>query len=69
MAFILKGLFNIGGSSEVAAEAQQVKKGDIAIQLDAENHQIIFTILETNVRPIVFDLNRGVILNATLAPA
>jgi hypothetical protein len=64
MTFLVKGLFGIGGSSEVASEAQQVKKGDIAIQLDPEGGQIIFTILESNAKPIVFDLKSGLILNA-----
>jgi hypothetical protein len=39
--------------------------GDVVIQIDAENHQIIFAISEDKkATPIVFDLEQGLILNA-----
>jgi hypothetical protein len=68
MAFLLKGLFGIGGSSQVSAEAQKVKNGDLLIELDAENKRITFSIMEdSNHKPIIFDLANGLILNARVA--
>jgi hypothetical protein len=56
-----------GGSSDAAAQAQAVKNGDISIQLDPENKQIIFSIEEDDtVKPIIFDLLNGTIINATI---
>jgi hypothetical protein len=56
-----------GGSAGVAAQAQAVKNGDISIQLDPENKQIIFSIEEDDtVQPIVFDLLHGTIINANM---
>jgi hypothetical protein len=68
MAFLLKGLLGIGGSSQVSAESQSVKNGDLMIQLDPESKQISFSIMEdNNHKPIVFDLANGVIYNARFA--
>jgi hypothetical protein len=53
------------GSAQVSAEAQQLHNGSVVIQLDSENLQVIFAVLESkNVPPIVFDLKKGLILNA-----
>jgi hypothetical protein len=54
------------GGSQVAAESQMVKNGDLVIQLDPENMQVIFGVLETkDIKPIVFDLRNGIIYNAS----
>jgi hypothetical protein len=70
MAFLLKGLFGIGGSqAQVAAQAQEVKNGDLVIQLDAEHGQIIFGALESKtINPMIFDLKSGIIHNAAFPP-
>jgi hypothetical protein len=54
------------GEAQVAAEAQQLHNGDLVIQLDPENAQIIFGALENKkINPIVFDLKKGIIYNAS----
>jgi hypothetical protein len=50
--------------AQSAAIAQQLQNGDIVIQLDPENHQVIFAVAESDLPPIAFDLNTGTIINA-----
>jgi hypothetical protein len=60
------------GSTEaqVAAEAQQLHNGDLVIQLDPEKGQVIFGALESkNINPIIFDLKKGIIYNASFPQA
>jgi hypothetical protein len=61
-------LLGLGGSktaeqAQVAAEAQTLHNGDLIIQLDSENGQIIFAALENkDIKPIVFDLKKGLVI-------
>jgi hypothetical protein len=58
------------GQAQVAAEAQQLKNGDMVIQLDPENMQVVIGYLEKkDVNPIVFDLKKGLIYNAAFPVA
>jgi hypothetical protein len=55
------------GSNEAqcAAEAQQLHNGDLIIQLDPEQGQIIFGSSESKtIIPMIFDLKKGIIYNA-----
>jgi hypothetical protein len=53
-----------------APEALALHNGDLYIQLDAEHHQVIFTILENDqISPIVFDLEKNLIYNASFPQA
>jgi hypothetical protein len=53
--------------SDVSAQAQILKNGDLVIQLDPENRQVIISVEEDDtIKPIVFDLKNGLILNAQI---
>jgi hypothetical protein len=56
--------------SQVAAEAQQLHNGDLVVQLDPQNGQVIIGSLENKkINPIIFDLKKGLIYNAAFPQA
>jgi hypothetical protein len=58
------------GAAGPAPEAQMLHDGDMYIQMLPESHQIVFTVMEDKkINPIVFDLNKGLIYNASFPQA
>jgi hypothetical protein len=58
------------GQAQPAPEAQMLHNGDLWIQLDPENRQIILFIAEDKkAQPIVFDLKKNLIYNASFPVA
>jgi hypothetical protein len=56
-----------GKNQDVAPEAQRLKNGDLMIQLDPDNKQIIFSVEEDDtITPIIIDLKNHLIRNASL---
>jgi hypothetical protein len=58
----------MGQAASPAPEAQMLHEGDMVIQFLPESHQIVFSVLEDKkINPIIFDLNKGLIYNASFA--